>query len=168
MKPRTLRNYKETVEMRSLLLNRIRSHRYFPLAVIAVFLTAAACVHVWQRVVVISLVQEVALLEKDNRGLVDDGHKVQTEIAGLSMATRIEEYAVDSLGMQRIQPTNSYVLEPWEKEEKSPDELAAMITSIKRVAEYLPERTEARAAAQELQPIKFDTMEYEAEEGAGE
>jgi len=167
MKPRTLRNYKETVEMRAMPLNRIRTHRYFPLAVIAVFLTAAACVHVWQRVVVISLVKGVALLEKENRGLVDDGHKAQTEIAGLSMATRIERYAVDSLGMQRIQPSASFVLEPFQKQEQSPDELAAMFTSIRRVAEYLPERTEARAAAQELQPIKFDTIEYE-EEGAGE
>ncbi len=50
---------------------------------------------------------------------------------------------------------------------ETPDELAAMITSIKRVVEYLPERTEARAAAQELQPIRFDTIEYEEGE-AGE
>ncbi len=161
MKPRTLRSYNETVEMRSMPLKRLRSHRYFPIAVIAVLLTAAACVHVWQRVVVLSLVKEVSLLEKENRGLVDDGHKVQSEITGLSMTTRIEKYAVDSLGLQRIQPSDSYVLEPWEKEVKSPDELAAMITSIRRVAEYLPERTEARATAQELQPIRFDTIEYE-------
>ena len=166
MKARSLRKYKETVEIRALPFNRLRSHRYFPIAVMAVLITGAACIHVWQRVVVLSLVKEVAALEKENRGLVDDAHKVQTEIAALSMATRIERFAIDSLGLQRIQPNGLYTMAPLDDEAmESPDEFAAMISSIKRVVDRLPERTEARAAAQELEPIRFDSVEYE---GAGE
>jgi len=165
MKARSLRKYKETVEIKALPFNRLRAHRYFPIAVMAIVVTAAACIHVWQRVVVISLVKEVAALEKENRGLVDDAHKVQTEISFLSMASRIERYAVDSLGLQRVRPDNIYAVQKMEGEEEPPDEFAAMISSMRRLAEFLPERTEARAAAQELQPIRFDTVESP---GAGE
>ncbi|MEW5795131.1 MAG: cell division protein FtsL [Candidatus Zixiibacteriota bacterium] len=166
MKARSLRKYKETVEIRSLLFNRLRTHRYFPIAVMALLITGAACIHVWQRVVVLSLVKEVAALEKENRGLVDDAHKIQTEIAALSMATRIERFASDTLGLQRPSPNGLYTMTPVDIEmAESQDAFAALVSSIRRMADYLPERTEARAAAQELEPIKFDTVAYE---GAGE
>lgn len=165
MKALSLRKYKETVEIKALPFNRLRAHRYFPIAVMAIVVTAAACIHVWQRVVVISLAKEVAALEKDNHGLVDDAHKVQTEISFLSMTSRIERYAVDSLGLQRPRPDNIYAIQKMEGDEEPPDEFAAMLSSWRRLAEFLPERTEARAAAKELQPIRFDTVESP---GAGE
>lgn len=155
---RSVRKFKETVELRAHPLQRLKSSRYFPFAVMAVMLMIAACVHVWQRVVVISLVQEVSALERENQGLVDDAHKVQTEITALSMAGRIERYAVDSLGLQRVQPDHLFaVMEDEHQEKPSSDEFAAMMSSIKRVVDYFPEVSDARAEAQELEPIRFDT-----------
>lgn len=155
---RSVRKFKETVEFRAHPLQRLKSNRYFPFAVMAVMLMAAACVHVWQRVVVISLVQEVSVLEKENQGLVDDAHKIQTEITALSMAGRIERFAVDSLGLQRVQPDHLFAVAEDEKQEKrTSDDFAAIMSSIKRVAEYLPEVSEVRAESQELEPIRFDT-----------
>jgi cell division protein FtsL len=157
---RSVRKFKETIEMRALPFKRLQSHRYFPAAIIALVVLTAACVHVWQRVVVMSLVHEVALLQKDSRELVDNIEKVQSEIAALSMGTRIEQFAQDSLGLQRVTPTQLYTLErEEEKEEKTEDsdELTVMLSSIKRVADYLPALTQAQAQVTELQPIRFDT-----------
>jgi cell division protein FtsL len=155
---RSIRKFKETIEFRAHPLQRLRSNRYFPFAVMAVMLMAVACVHVWQRVVVISLVQEVSALERENKALVDDAHKVQTDITALSMAGRIERYAADSLGLQRVQPDHLFAVTEDEHHEKTTsDEFAAMMSSIKRVAEYLPEISEVRAEVQELEPIRFDT-----------
>jgi len=39
------------------------------------------------------------------------------------------------------------------------DELATILSSIGRVAEYLPVVTETKAKAVELEPIKFDAMD---------
>jgi len=159
MRARSVRKFKETVEFRALPLNRLKSHRYFPTAVIALVILLAACIHVWQRVVVISLVKEVSVLEKENRALVDDAHKLQSDITSLSMSSRIERYAADSLGLQRIQPDNLFTITSYDDGRLVTDEWSAMISSIKRVADYLPVVTEAKAEARELEPIKFETDE---------
>lgn len=153
---KSVRQFKETIELRSLPLHRLRSHRYFPAIVISLVVLSAACIHVWQRVLVIGLVKEVSVLEKENAGLVDAAHKVRTDIAALSMATRIENYAIDSLGLQRVSADRLVTLAPEATRNLSSDELATLISSIKRVAEYLPVVTEAQAGAQELEPIRFD------------
>jgi len=156
---RSVRKFTETIELRSLLFNRLKSHRYFPATVLALVVLAAACIHIWQRVVVISLVKEVSVLQKENLALVDDAHKIQTDIAALTMASRIERYAIDTLGLQRIRPDRLYTLIPESAGELSTDRLTTMISSIRRVAECLPVLTEAQAAAQELRPIRFETSE---------
>ena len=153
----SVRKFTETVEFRSLLFNRLKTHRYFPAAVLALVVLTAACIHIWQRVVVISLVKEVSVLQKENYDLVDRAHKVQTDIAALTMASRIEQYAIDTLGMQRVRPDRLYTLIPESAGDVSSDRFSTMISSIRRVAAYLPVLTEAQAAAQELQPIRFDT-----------
>jgi cell division protein FtsL len=159
MKPRSVRKFKETVEFRALPLNRLKSHRYFPVAVISLVILLAACIHVWQRVVVISLVKEVSALEKENRALVDDAHKVQSDITALSMSSRIERYAADSLGLQRVQPDNLFTITSQDDGYLVADEWSAMISSIKRIADFLPAVTEAKAEARELEPIRFDADE---------
>jgi len=154
---RSVRVFKETLEMRSLLLHRIRSHRYFPVAVIATIVLAVACTHIWQRVVVIGLVQQVSRLQKENRQLIDDTHKVQSEIAALSMASRIERYAADSLGLARVGTDCLYTLVSEESSQAPADQLATVLSSIKRVADYLPEVSDANAARNQLEPIRFET-----------
>jgi cell division protein FtsL len=160
---RSVRKFKETMEMRSLPFKRLQSHRYFPAAIIAMVILTAACIHVWQRVVVLGLVHEVALMQMDSRDLIDNVEKTQSEIAALSMATRIEQFAQDSLGLQRVTPDHLYTLgREADKEEKPSDELTVMLSSIKRVADYLPALTQAQAQITELQPIRFDTDTAEA------
>lgn len=162
---RSVRKFTETVELRSLLFNRLKSHRYFPAVVITIVVLTCACIHIWQRVVVRSLVIEVTALEKENLALVDDTHKVQTDLAALTMASRIERYAMDSLGLQRVRPDRLYTLVPETTGELAADRLATMISSIRRVADFIPVVTEAQGAAQELQPITFGA---DADDGTGQ
>jgi hypothetical protein len=61
--------------------------------------------------------------------------------------------------MRRVRADHLYTLIPEDDRELSGDDLTTMISSIKRVAEYLPVLTEAQAAAQELRPIKFESVE---------
>ena len=161
---RSVRKFKETVDLRSLPLQRLKSHRYFPVAAIAALVLVAACIHVWQRVVVISLVKEISVLQKENRRLVDDAHKVRSEIASLSRPTRIERYAIDSLGLQRVAADQIITLIPGSDAREAGDELAAMISSIGRITDYLPVMTEAQAKEQELRPIN---LEYEEADEVG-
>jgi len=156
MRAHSVRNFKETLEMRSQLLKRLQGHRYFPMAIIVAVVLAAACVHVWQRVMVIGLVKEVSQLQKENRGLVDDTQKIQSHIASLCMSGRIERYAADSLGMHAVPVDHLYTLVPEASRSAPSNDLATMLSSIKRVARYLPVLTEAQAGAAELQPIKFE------------
>ena len=151
----SVRKFTETVELRSQLFQRLKSHRHFPTVVIALAILSCACIHIWQRVVVLSLVTEVTALEKENSGLIDDTHKVRTDLAALTMASRIERYAIDTLGLQRVRPDRLYTLIPETPGEAATDRLSTMISSIRRVAEYLPVVTDAQAEAQELQPITF-------------
>ena len=154
----SVRRFKETLDMSSPLVRRIRSHRYFPMGAIAVVVLAVACMHIWQRVAVIQLVKDVAGLRAENHRLVDENKKVQSDIASLAMASRIERIGRDSLGLQPISPERLLTLVRSSEENLSPDELATMFSSIKRVAQYLPSLSQTQAAAAELRPLRFDTV----------
>ena len=154
---RAVRQFKETVDFRSLLLTRVRSHRYFPATVVMAALLMVACLHVWQRVRVIKLVKDVAELRETNRDLVDVARKMHNDIAALSMATRIEGYATDTLGMQPVAADRLFTLVRERDKDVPRDELATMLSSIQRVAKYLPALTETGANAAELRPIRFDS-----------
>lgn len=142
--------------MRSTTFQRMRSHRFFAIGATAVALLAAACLHIWQRVMVIELAKEVSSLRSENVSLVDDLKKIESDIASLSMASRIEKYAADSLGLQPMSPDRLFTLVKKSEKGIPADELSVMFSSIKRVADYLPVVSEAEASAKELRPIKFD------------
>ncbi len=154
-----IRKFKETIDFRSLWFKRLRSHRYFPFGVVIAALLLLACVHIWQRVHVIKLVGEVGELRNTNRILVDNARKTQNEIATLSIGTRIETYARDTLGMRTIPGDRLFTLVRKRDKDVPRDELATILSSIGRVAEYLPVVTETKAKAVELEPIKFDAMD---------
>ncbi|HUV31826.1 MAG TPA: hypothetical protein VMY05_12155 [Acidobacteriota bacterium] len=158
---RSVRKFKETVQIRSAFFQRLRCHKYIPIGAIAFGLLAAACVHVWQRVMVIELAKDVAALRAENRSLVDDVKKTSSDIAALSMASRVERYARDTLGLQPVTADRLFTLIKKSEREIPPDELTAMFSSIKRVADYLPIVTEAQASGRELRPIRFDTVARE-------
>ena len=151
--------------MRSGLISRVRSHRFFSLSVMAATLVLVACVHIWQRVHVIRLVKETGDLRVENRQLVDDTKKALTEVAALSMASRIEVCAADTLGLRRISADRLYTITREREKPKQRDELNSVEASLKRFSDCLPVLTEAQAGAAELRPIKFDSSDVESNGG---
>ncbi|MCK4373559.1 MAG: cell division protein FtsL, partial [candidate division Zixibacteria bacterium] len=99
---KTVRKFKETVEIRSSVINRLRSHRYFPIAVLVTVFLMASVIHVWQRVHVLETVKQVSHLRAENEQLVDATSKLNVRLATLTAAGRIEKYAMDSLGLQPV------------------------------------------------------------------
>jgi cell division protein FtsL len=162
---RSIRKFKETLDMRSGLLSRIRSHRLFSISLMGAALILVACAHIWQRVHVIRLVKETGDLRIENRQLVDDTKKILTEVAALSMASRIELCAADSLGLQRVSADRLYTITREQEKPKLPDQLGAVSASIKRFADALPVLSEAQAGAAELRPIKFESSDTETPGG---
>jgi cell division protein FtsL len=159
----TIRKFTQTAEMKAGIFNRVRAHRYFSISILVMAVVLAACVHVWQRFRVIELVKEVSQLQAENKSLVDDCKKVNSEIASLMMASRVEQYAMDTLGMAPVTADHLYTLIRQERKPVEPDELAVMVAAIKRVADYVPAITESQANAGELQGIRFDSTAVEGE-----
>lgn len=157
-----VRKFKETIELGSPIFRRLRSHKFFPVVIISLLVLVAAVTHVWQRVAVIHLVKDVSILRAENRSLIDDSKKIQSQISRLAMTSRIEKIARDSLGLHRIPADRLFTLVSGETESMPLDELSAMFSSIKRVAEYMPAITPAEASAQELRTVNVDTLKSES------
>lgn len=167
----SVRRFKESDDLRSGFFKRLRAHRFFPIGVVTILVIAVACGHIWQRVVVLDLLKDVTRLEAEQRSLIDDTRKLRSEIDQLSMAARIETLAMDSLGLQHVHTDRLLTLVP--PPQKKPatvveqrDEFTTMISSIKRVAKYLPtiSETQAEAATQitpEMRQLKFDSTAVE-------
>lgn len=151
--------------MRAGLFQRIRTHRHFSTGLVLAVFVVVACIHIWQRVHVIRLSQEVGALREENRGLIDATKKVRSEVAALSMGSRVETYAADSLGLLPVAAARLVIIDrDRPKQEVQTDELGNVLSSIKRVSDYLPVLSEAQADPAEFQPIKFDSLsEPEAE-----
>ncbi len=161
---RTIRNFKETIEMQSSLLNRFRSSRYIPIGLlIAAFLTASV-VHIWQRVRVLEMVHEVSLLEQENEGLADEVRKVYSDIAGLTMASRIEAYAADSLGLVPVNPEAMFTLVPDGESEPLKDDLDRVIAAVQRIVDYFPTVEQTQANAGELRNPVIDSLAKRADD----
>lgn len=154
-----VRKFKETVEIKSTTFNKIKSHRYFPMAVILTLFLTAACIHIWQRVRVVSLVKEIAHLKQENASLLDNKKKLYSEIAALTTASRIGKYAIDTLGMKPVPADRLLTLIPNEHESKRPDDLALLLNAIKRVVDYMPVIEETRASATGVENLNVDSLE---------
>ncbi len=154
----TVRKFKETVEIKSSVFNRLRSHRYFPATLLFSCLLVAACVHIWQRVRVVELVKEVSTLQKENAELLDAKKKIYSEVAALSTASRIERYAADTLGLRRVSAERLFTLVPDRTIYERPDDLELMLHAINRVARAVPTITESNASARGVDDLKFDTV----------
>ena len=153
----TVRKFKETVEIRSSIFNRIRSHRYFPTTLLfCVFLTAA-CIHVWQRVKVVELVKDVAQLRAENVELLDIKKKMRSEIATLSTAARIERYATDTLGLQRVKAERLFTLVFEKADYEQADDLKLLLYAINRVADAVPTISENSALARGVENLNLDS-----------
>lgn len=158
----SVRKFKETVELRSGFFMRIRSHRHFSTGLMLAALLVVACFHIWQRVQVIRLVQDVAILKDENKMLVDETKKARTAVAALEMASRVQSCAADSLGLEPIVADRLFTIELRTEGAimiDTTDELATVVSSVKRIADYLPVMSEARAVPAELRRIRFDSLE---------
>ncbi len=154
---RAVRKFKETLEIRSSLANRIRSHRYFPVALFVCVFLAASCIHVWQRVIVFELSKDVSRLKTENVDLADLAKKLRADIVTLESLTRIESYAADTLGFQVVTAERLVTLNREREVVRSIDELASMKRAIQRIAAHLPVVTANDANAGELKSITSDS-----------
>jgi cell division protein FtsL len=154
-----IRKFKETVEIRSSLVNQVRSHRHFSLAILIAVVLMACCIHVWQRVKVKELVQDVASLTAEREGLIDRSRKTYSDIAELSLAVRIQNYATDSLGLSLVESNRMYTLLREDRPAVTPDnEMATLVSALQRVTAFLPVVVESQASAAEVDMVKFDSL----------
>lgn len=153
-----VRVFKETIDLRSSFFRRLKSHKYYPyLILVTVFLTAA-CVHTWQRFRVLDLVHEVAVQRAANRSLIDENRNVRAAISSLSLAERIQRYAIDSLGLEHVSIDRVFTLRP---EESSVDRLSdfeKMTSALDRIVGNMPYVTGSQATASELNLINYDSI----------
>ncbi len=154
-----VRQFKETMDMKGSVINRLRSNRYVPYVTLALTFLVLACLHVWQRVHVLELVGEVSALAKEQSALDDELKKINSDIASLSMASRIEKYAVDSLGMMPVPPDQLYTLVSDNSAGYEKDDLHAMLDAVRRVTDYVPRASENSALAGEPSMIKIDSAD---------
>jgi len=154
-----VRKFKETNQIKRSWFNRVRSHRYFPAASLGAFFLITAGVHVWKTVYVVQAVKEVATLRRENASLLDNLKKVNSDIASLTMASRIERYATDTLGMRQVDANDLFTLVRSGEEIRREDDLSEMLAAIKRVADYVPTLSENGAEASELPTVKFDSSD---------
>ncbi|MFH2049171.1 MAG: cell division protein FtsL [bacterium] len=153
-----IRKFSETVAMQSSIFNRIRSNKYFPFAILGLFILSAACIHIWQRVQVLDLLHQVSLLNSENKELINDLRKVNSDIATLSKVSRIEQYAADSLGLKKVEAEKLFTLVRPREEQPELDNIAMVVTAIERVAAYLPTVSETQATAGELKQVIKDSL----------
>lgn len=153
-----IRQFKETIEIQSSWLVRLKSYRHFNLCLVACAVLVVSFVHIWQRVKVLEQVKEVAVLKKSNKSLIDDLKKANSDISRLTMASRIKTYAEDTLGLKPIRPEKLYTLVPDGVEADKPDELASMLSTIRRVADYLPIIEHNEVRANELKIFNSDSL----------
>ena len=154
-----VRQFKEMIDMKSSVANRLRSNRYVPYVALALTFLILACLHVWQRVQVLELVSEVSQLSKVQAALDDELKKINSDIASLSMASRIEKYAVDSLGMIPVPPDKLYTLVSDKNIGYERDDFHAMLDAVKRVTDFVPRPSENSALAGEPPTIKIDSID---------
>ena len=152
-----VRKFKETVEIQSSLLNKIRSHPYYRTSLLVGLILVVACFHIWQRVQVVHLVHEVSLLKQDNASLLDNKKKLYSSITQLSSSERIQSYAVDSLGLKPVSADRMLTLKLKNIKPQQPDELQRMFSALKRVTDFLPVVEETKAQAGMIEDIKIDT-----------
>jgi len=156
---RSVRTFKETVDMRRFSLRRIRSYRYATAIGLGILVLAVACVHIWQRVAVIQLAKDVARLEVEQRELTDNTRKVNSEITALSMAARIETFAIDSLGLFPVPGDRLYTVVNERRADPKAglDQFATLVHALRRVGDHLPTLSTMEATAETTDSINFDS-----------
>ncbi len=152
-----VRKFKETVEINSSTINKLKSHKYFSVSLLFFSVLVVSCFYLWQQATVVSLVKDISRLKKENHVLLDSKKKLYSDIASLSTSSRIAHYAVDTLGLRLVEADKMLTLVPRDVIPSHPDELNQMLTALKRFAEFLPVIEETRAKAGAVENIILDS-----------
>ena len=152
-----VRKFKETVEINSSFLNKVRSHRYYTPALLLSLFLAVACIHVWQRVQVVKYSKEIGFLREENADILDKKKKLYTDLAVLSTSSRIERYAYDTLGLKMVSADMMCTIEYDGAAPKQADDLTQMLAAVKRITEFLPVIERTRAKANVVEDISIDS-----------
>lgn len=157
---KTIRNFKETVEIQSSFFVRLRTNRYLPVAMLCAAVLGAACIHIWQRVHVLHLVQEVGVLRQENYVLADDVRKVYSETSAMAMSSRIQTFAADSLGLKMVAADRMFSLV--RRDEEPPAETQdinkVLASAANRLWDYVPRVSQTEATAGELRNPIIDSL----------
>jgi cell division protein FtsL len=160
---KAVRKFKETLEIRSSLWHRVRTHRFSPIILLLCAFLVAACIHIWQRVRVIQLAKDVGRLRAENVVLIDESKKIRSDIASLQMGSRIERYACDSLGLQPIAADRLFTLARKEAKASQADDLDLLATAINNISRHLPVVTGNEVNAGQVQFRGIDTASFKEE-----
>lgn len=155
---RSIRQLRESIEMGTPRFAKIRQHPYLPWLLLGLFVIALACLHVWQRFTVIETGREVQKLTAERTRLQDESRKLSSQIAQLSMASRISRYVADSLGMRPIPPGQLFTVIEQRPPALQLDDFSTMVASLERLADYFPVQATAQAITHEAESIRFDTL----------
>lgn len=140
----SVQRYRATGSLRNSLRKKLVSSRSLIPVLLLGSLILLACVHIWQRVYVMGLVQEVTVLENENRCLKDLVKKTDMEIIDLSRLSRIEQLATRELGLSRKGSEDLYLLSLNDAETES-EGFDEVVTSLKKIADNFPVLSESKA-----------------------
>ena len=150
----SIQRYRATGNLKKTLGKRIVSSKTIIPVIFIGSLIILGCLHVWQRVYVMSLVKTVRSLEKDNKELRDILKKTDMDVIDLSRLARIEPIAVDELGLRKTSTENMFTLTlDYSRQERQG--INEVVSSLKKIADNLPVLTETKAAESDL----FETNE---------
>ena len=145
----SVERYRATDYLKKSLKRRLVTSRSIIPALIIASVILLACLHVWQRVHVMGLVQEVTELRTANDKLKDMTKKKTAKNLELSRLSRIEKLARDKLQMTSMAAGNTYTLTVQDHRLKNAG-LDEVVTSLKKFADHLPVLTEGKAETVDL------------------
>jgi len=145
----SVQRYRATDILRNSLKKKLVSSRSIIPALFVGSIIILACLHVWQRVYVMGLVQEVSVLEKENKSLKDIVKKTDMNIVELSRLSHIEPLAAEKLGLSKKGAENTFTLSLSGTEFKS-EGLGEVVTSLRKIADNLPVLNETKAETSEI------------------
>jgi hypothetical protein len=140
----SLPRYRSTGKLRKSFRKRIISSPRLIPTLIIVTIVVFACLHIWQRVYVLGLVQEISVVEKERENLTDLLKKTNSDAAELSRLSRMEPIAIEKLGLGRTSAENLFTLEV-KKQEITLSGIDNVKNSLKKLADNLPVINETKA-----------------------
>ena len=140
----SLPRYHSTGKLRKSFRKRIISSPRLIPTLIIVSIVVFACLHIWQRVYVLGLVKEIAVVEKEREHLTDLLKKTNSDASELSRLSRMEPIAIEKLGLGRTSAENLFTLEV-KKQEIKLSGIDNVKNSLKKLADNLPVINETKA-----------------------